>query len=108
MSRPLRAVFVGLAFFSIKGEPDSAVPLSLHADRKGFVGSGRPTHTHLIPSRWVDASASKRVPFPLQKHRLLMPTTTTAPNTQDYKVADISLAEWGRKEIVIAEKEMPA
>ncbi|HEX8313044.1 MAG TPA: adenosylhomocysteinase [Chthoniobacteraceae bacterium] len=36
-----------------------------------------------------------------------MPTTTTAPNTQDYKVADISLAEWGRKEIVIAEKEMP-
>ena len=24
-----------------------------------------------------------------------------------YKVADISLAEWGRKEISIAEKEMP-
>lgn len=27
--------------------------------------------------------------------------------TQDYKVADISLAEWGRQEIIIAEKEMP-
>lgn len=27
--------------------------------------------------------------------------------TQDYKVADISLAEWGRKEIAIAETEMP-
>lgn len=27
---------------------------------------------------------------------------------QDYKVADISLAEWGRKEIAIAESEMPA
>ena len=27
---------------------------------------------------------------------------------QDYKVADISLAEWGRKEIAIAEGEMPA
>ena len=26
----------------------------------------------------------------------------------DYQVADISLAEWGRKEIVIAESEMPA
>jgi adenosylhomocysteinase len=26
----------------------------------------------------------------------------------DYKVADISLAEWGRKEIEIAEDEMPA
>jgi adenosylhomocysteinase len=28
--------------------------------------------------------------------------------TKDYKVADISLAEWGRKEIAIAESEMPA
>ena len=26
----------------------------------------------------------------------------------DYKVADISLADWGRKEIQIAETEMPA
>jgi len=26
---------------------------------------------------------------------------------QDYKIADISLAEWGRKEINIAETEMP-
>ena len=26
---------------------------------------------------------------------------------RDYKVADISLAEWGRKEIAIAETEMP-
>ncbi len=28
-------------------------------------------------------------------------------NSQDYKVADISLAEWGHKEIRIAETEMP-
>jgi adenosylhomocysteinase len=28
-------------------------------------------------------------------------------NKQDYKVADISLADYGRKEIIIAEKEMP-
>ena len=27
--------------------------------------------------------------------------------TQDFKVADMSLAEWGRKEIELAEKEMP-
>ena len=27
--------------------------------------------------------------------------------TMDYKVADISLADWGRKEIAIAETEMP-
>src|SRR6184192_2012766 len=38
-----------------------------------------------------------------------MPKTTTAPNVteQDFRVADINLADWGRKEISIAEKEMP-
>src|SRR6266516_2477561 len=37
-----------------------------------------------------------------------MSTTITESKTkQDYKVADISLAEFGRKEIAIAEKEMP-
>ncbi|HUC20866.1 MAG TPA: adenosylhomocysteinase, partial [Candidatus Polarisedimenticolaceae bacterium] len=35
-----------------------------------------------------------------------MTKTSTAPTT-DYKVADISLAEWGRREITLAEKEMP-
>ena len=33
--------------------------------------------------------------------------TATARPATDYKVADISLADWGRKEIEIAEKEMP-
>ncbi|HWH45511.1 MAG TPA: adenosylhomocysteinase, partial [Thermoleophilaceae bacterium] len=32
---------------------------------------------------------------------------TTAPTTTDYKVADISLADFGRKEIQLAEHEMP-
>src|SRR5881409_830916 len=37
-----------------------------------------------------------------------MSTTITESKTkQDYKIADISLADWGRKEISIAEKEMP-
>ena len=37
-----------------------------------------------------------------------MSTTTTETKTkQDHKVADISLADFGRKEISIAEKEMP-
>jgi adenosylhomocysteinase len=31
----------------------------------------------------------------------------TTPLTTDYKVADISLAEYGRKEIRLAEHEMP-
>ncbi|WP_447970059.1 adenosylhomocysteinase [Nitrospira sp. M1] len=33
---------------------------------------------------------------------------TIDPKTTDYKVADISLADWGRKELGIAETEMPA
>ncbi len=33
--------------------------------------------------------------------------TITETKTNDYKVADISLADWGRKEITIAEQEMP-
>ena len=33
--------------------------------------------------------------------------STLSPVAADYKVADISLAEWGRKEITIAEAEMP-
>jgi len=35
-----------------------------------------------------------------------MPTTATRP-TQDYHVKDLALAEWGRKEITVAEHEMP-
>ena len=36
-----------------------------------------------------------------------MSTVAAEKKTKDFKVADISLAEWGRKEIDIAEKEMP-
>ena len=33
-----------------------------------------------------------------------MSTATEEKKTQDYKVADMKLAEWGRKEIEIAEQ----
>src|SRR6201989_948679 len=36
-----------------------------------------------------------------------MSTTTQQITKQDYKIRDITLADWGRKEISIAEKEMP-
>ncbi len=36
-----------------------------------------------------------------------MPTTAAKGNAQDYFVKDIGLAEWGRKEITVAEHEMP-
>ncbi|MEJ7609054.1 MAG: adenosylhomocysteinase, partial [Bryobacteraceae bacterium] len=34
-------------------------------------------------------------------------STATLPVATEYKVADITLADWGRKEITIAEQEMP-
>jgi adenosylhomocysteinase len=36
-----------------------------------------------------------------------MNAVVTPTATQDYRVADLGLAEWGRKEMVIAESEMP-
>ena len=36
-----------------------------------------------------------------------MSTQAAKTLSADYRVADISLAEWGRKEIAIAETEMP-
>ena len=36
-----------------------------------------------------------------------MSSEPVALQTRDYKVADITLADWGRKEIAIAETEMP-
>src|SRR6202171_4226311 len=36
-----------------------------------------------------------------------MSTTVTNPATLAYKVADLALAQWGRKEISVAEFEMP-
>jgi len=36
-----------------------------------------------------------------------MPATSSAPTAQDYHVKDIALADWGRKEISVAEHEMP-
>ena len=36
-----------------------------------------------------------------------MSSEPVAIQTPDYKVADIALADWGRKEIAIAETEMP-
>src|SRR5580698_195216 len=36
-----------------------------------------------------------------------MAATTVEVTQAEYKVADLSLAEWGRKEIAIAEHEMP-
>ncbi|SVE61301.1 uncharacterized protein METZ01_LOCUS514155, partial [marine metagenome] len=36
-----------------------------------------------------------------------MSTDPAVALTQDYKIADLALADWGQKEIAIAETEMP-
>ncbi|HSJ42406.1 MAG TPA: adenosylhomocysteinase, partial [Xanthobacteraceae bacterium] len=36
-----------------------------------------------------------------------MSAVANVASTNDFKVADLTLADWGRKEIVIAETEMP-
>jgi adenosylhomocysteinase len=35
-------------------------------------------------------------------------TLKTTASSADHKVADLALADWGRKEIAIAETEMPS
>jgi adenosylhomocysteinase len=51
---------------------------------------------------------SGKKPIRLLLCKQIKESMTTQVLTRDYKVADISLADWGRKEIAIAESEMPA
>src|SRR5207302_10254781 len=46
-------------------------------------------------------------PYPPRPNPEEQPAMTTVDNRQDFKVADLSLAEFGRKEITLAEHEMP-
>ena len=53
----------------------------------------------------VTRSVSRRLSLhQIQEERMSVSNTTTA---LPYKVKDINLAEWGRKEIQLAEAEMP-
>src|SRR5690606_32082070 len=52
---------------------------------------------------WGVISTHQRRPFAHHEWRACMSAAFT-----DFKVADISLADWGRKELIIAESEMPA
>src|SRR5207302_3217606 len=54
--------------------------------------------------KWYNCRLNSRGKPPPTPWRT-MPTATAMKT--DYKVKDISLADWGRKEITIAESEMP-
>jgi hypothetical protein len=57
---------------------------------------------------WQD---TKRTTAPIRDYyewRLFMSAVNTPAGFTDYKVADMSLAPWGRRETFIAESEMPA
>src|SRR5262249_31129482 len=43
----------------------------------------------------------------LPRSPLALPRRFRMPDAADYRVADIALADWGRREIAIAETEMP-
>src|SRR5579883_3010721 len=63
-----------------------------------------------VPARLAELDDhSATAPVPCSGRPLTM-TTAVAPKpatARDYHVADISLAPWGRREIAIAETEMP-
>ncbi len=42
-----------------------------------------------------------------KKQKMSETLTLVLSKEKDFKVADMSLAEWGRKEIMLAEYEMP-
>src|SRR6478672_4940597 len=52
-------------------------------------------------------SASKPAKATPSATKAVKATLSVVPKTEDYKIADISLAAWGRKELNIAETEMP-
>src|SRR5690606_21110873 len=65
-------------------------------------GTARQARTGRFPE------THQRRPFAHYEWRLCMSAVMTPAGFTDYKVADISLADWGRKELTIAESEMPA
>jgi adenosylhomocysteinase len=55
----------------------------------------------------VFTTATALTNFFLKRKERVMSAVPHSKSTNDYKVADLSLADWGRKEIRIAETEMP-
>src|SRR3990172_3862679 len=55
----------------------------------------------------VSTTATALTNFFLERKERVMNAVPQSKSSTDYKVADLSLADWGRKEIRIAETEMP-
>ncbi|SEO93446.1 adenosylhomocysteinase [Pseudomonas sp. NFACC39-1] len=90
---------------------------SVHAlDRSRHLSEGRCSRFDLSGSDGAlfvrgTPTDTKRTTAPIRIHyewRLFMSAVITPADFTDYKVADMSLAAWGRREIIIAESEMPA
>src|SRR5262245_19663841 len=72
-----------------------------------------PTPGRCPPWAWpFDSQSREPTQDRQERQRIIMSTSTKPKKTAhadhaDYVVKDLSLAEWGRKEIAIAETEMP-
>ena len=74
-------------------------------ERPAGIDSGRLAQLGAGKAR-APAGTERRPPETHGDHRRMTITETTT-TTPDYKVADLSLADFGRKEITLAEHEMP-
>src|SRR6188508_491293 len=64
-------------------------------------------HQHIKMRRCVRDYATRCVPSSQSTSRIMSTATTEALAITDFAVRDLTLADWGRKEIDIAEQEMP-
>src|SRR6201999_124573 len=70
------------------------------------VATGRRSKDCAGPARLEDVAIRQHGARSLAEHSIMNANLKTK-SSHDYKIADIKLADWGRKEILIAETEMP-
>ncbi len=76
----------------------------MSAEKKPAAPKANPEKVKKPAAKAANAKPAKAV----KAAKVSAPKMAVVKSKHDYKVADINLAAWGRKEIEIAETEMPA
>ena len=92
----------GNAEFLLLEQPQDAEPAFVGEEAQGFENTGHDPIVSMDHDSLISCYSDTWSRFTRMSTVLTEPTATT-----EYKVADIGLADWGRKEISIAEHEMP-